>query len=90
MKSQQLKCLLSVCNPLYLFTPCSALIDLRRCYRLYKDIVAKKACPVICTFDIYPVHACRRPQVLLNNYSCYCHHIYENKTAEHQRGNQAA
>ena len=32
----------------------------------------------------------------LNNYSCYCHEkenvfrICENKTAEHQRGNQAA
>ena len=32
MKSQQVKCLLSVCNPLFLFTPCSAVIDLRRCY----------------------------------------------------------
>ena len=29
MKSQQVKCLLSACNPLFLFTPCSALIDLR-------------------------------------------------------------
>ena len=47
MKSQQVKCLLSACNPLFLFTPCSALIDLRRCYRLFKVIVAKKACPVI-------------------------------------------
>ena len=28
MKSQQVKCLLSACNPLFLFTPCRALIDL--------------------------------------------------------------
>ena len=27
MKSQQVECLLSACNPLFLFTPCSALID---------------------------------------------------------------
>ena len=53
MKSQQVKSLLSACNPLFLFTPCSALIDLRRCYSLFKVIVAKKACPVISTFDIY-------------------------------------
>ena len=53
MKSQQVKCLLSACNPLFLFRPCSALVDLRRCYRLIKVIVGKKACPVICTFDIY-------------------------------------
>ena len=32
MKSQQIKCLLAACNPLFLFTPCSALIDLRRGY----------------------------------------------------------
>ena len=32
MKSQQVKCLLSACNLLFLFTPCSALIDLRQCY----------------------------------------------------------
>ena len=65
MKSQQVKCLLSACNLLFLFTPCSVVIDLPllHFYGLFKVIVSKKACPVICTFDIYSVHAYKRPQL---------------------------
>ena len=65
MKSQQVKSLLSACNLLFLFIPCSALIDLPMLhfYCLFKVIVVKKAYLVICTFDIYSIHACRRPQL---------------------------
>ena len=59
MKSQQVKSLLSACNLLFLFTPCRTLIDLPMLhfYSLFKVIVAKKACLIICTFDIY-INAC--------------------------------
>ena len=58
MESQQVKCLLSACNLLFLFTPCSAVIDLPllHLYGSFKVIVSKKACPVIFTFDIYTPH----------------------------------
>ena len=33
MKSQQVKCLLSACNPLFFFTSCSALINVTVCLK---------------------------------------------------------